>query len=196
MKAAIYVLAGLLSITACAPVTPRLEALELPPKRSVHIGFSLMPPNETGWLVAPYRPQLLVLGKRAGHPDENTVLRAFTVVLPEFSSRDEFMGFAKTAIGEYDPLRFSLLSQEAAPATVKGQPCATVKRIEEDRGAVKVTNRTDAMLIEAHALVCPHPNKKVAVVVAYSHRYYPGHADPASAQKAASVYETLEFRDF
>jgi hypothetical protein len=52
------------------------------------------------------------------------------------------------------------------------------------------------MLIEAYSLVCPHPQKNIAIVVAYSHRYYSGQADPESAKKAATIFEAVEFRDF
>jgi tetratricopeptide (TPR) repeat protein len=49
------------------------------------------------------------------------------------------------------------------------------------------------MIVESYALVCPHPQATVAVVVAYSHRYNPGNADPESSKKAAKLFDTLEF---
>jgi hypothetical protein len=184
-------------LAACVPVGQQQpNELEVPPQRSVHTGFSLLPLNEKGWLIGAQQPQGLVLGKRGSDPDESMILRAFTVVLPDFNSRDEFMGFAKTAIGEFDPIRFKKINQESKTVNVKGQSCVSIKSMEEDLGATKRTSRTDPMLIEAYSLVCPHPQKKIAIVVAYSHRYYSGHSDPESAKKAATIFETVEFRDF
>src|SRR5215470_8451627 len=90
--------------TACTPVKQQQsKELPLPPQRSMHTGFSLVPLNEKGWLIGEQVPQHLLLGKHGSDPDESYILRAFTVVLPDFKSRDEFVGFAKTAIAENDP---------------------------------------------------------------------------------------------
>lgn len=197
MKHYVWAALSLVVLAACAPVRPEQpKELAVPPQRSVHTGFSLLPLNEKGWLIGMQQPQGLILGKHGSDPDESTVLRAFTVVLPDFNSRDEFVGFAKTAIGEFDPTRFKQATQESKTVTVKGQSCVSVKSMEEDLGAKKRTSRTDPMLIEAYSLVCPHPQKKIAVVVAYSHRYYSGHFDPESAKKAETIFETVEFQDF
>jgi hypothetical protein len=183
-------------LVSCAPVRPIINDLPTPPQRSVHNGFSLLPLDETGWKIGAQQPNMLVLGKQGGNPDESFIIRAFTVVLPEFKSRDEFMGFAKTAIGEFDPVRFKRLSDEAKSKTVKGQSCGRTKSMMEDHGAVKRTNRPDFMVIEAYSVVCPHPQKRIAVVIAYSHRYYPGNADLQSEKKADKIFETVEFINF
>jgi len=197
MKRQVWVALSLVVLAACTPVRQQQpKELAIPPQRSVHTGFSLLPLNESGWLIGVQQPQGLVLGKRGSDPDENIILRAFIVVLPDFNSRDEFMGFAKTAIGEFDPTRFKKITQEPKTVHVKGQSCVSIKNMEEDLAAKKLTSRTDPMLIEAYSLVCPHPKKKIAIVVAYSHRYYSGHADPESAKKAATIFETVEFIDF
>jgi hypothetical protein len=198
MKHQVWVVLSLVVVlAACAPVRQQKpKELELPPQRSVHTGFSLLPLDEKGWLIGAQQPQILILGKLGSDPDESFVLRAFTVVLPDFNSSDEFMGFAKTAIGETDPTRFKKITQESKTVIVNGQSCVSVKSMEEDLGANKRTSRTDPMLIEAYSLVCPHPQKNIAIVVAYSHRYYSGQADPESAKKAATIFEAVEFRDF
>jgi len=191
---AVLIIAALLA--SCAPVRPTIKELPTPPQRSVHNGFSLLPLDETGWKIGAQQPNTLVLGKQGTNPDESFIIRAFTVVLPEFKSRDEFMGFAKTAIGEFDPTRFKRLSDETKTVNIKGQSCGRTKSTMEDHGAVKRTNRPDFMLIEAYSLVCPHPQKKIAVVVAYSHRYYSGNADAQSENKVVKIFETVEFVNF
>jgi hypothetical protein len=183
-------------LASCAPVRPTIKELPTPPQRSVHNGFSLLPLDETGWKIGVQQPNTLVLGKQSGNPDESFIIRAFTVVLPDFKSRDEFMGFAKTAIGESDPVRFKRLSDETRTVTVKSQSCGRTKSTMEDHGAVKRTKHSDFMVIEAYSLVCPHPQKKIAVVIAYSHRYYSGNADPQSEKKADRIFETVEFVNF
>ena len=190
------ILASLLLFVSCAPIRPALKELPVPPQRSEHKGFSLVPLNEAGWLIGFQQSSVLMLGKRGTDPDENFAIRAFTVLLPDFKSHDEFMGFARTAIHENDPIRFKPLLEEAKTVTVRGQSCGRTKTLTEDHGAVKRTKRSDFMLLEAHSLVCPHPQKKMAVIVAYSHRYYPGNADSETARKADRIFETVEFADF
>lgn len=194
-----YTGAILVSVTllaSCASVGPTFKELPTPPQRSIHNGFSLLPLDETGWKIVAQQPNRLVLGKQGDDSDASFIVRAFTVVLPEFKSRDEFMGFAKTAIGEFDPVRFKRLSDETKTVTVKDQSCGQTKSTMEDHGAVKRTNRPDFMIIEAYSLVCQHPQRKIAIVVAYSHRYYSGKADSQSEEKANKIFETVEFVNF
>ena len=171
-------------VTACAS----FQELSLPPQRSFHTGYSFVPPDEKGWFIVDKRPDLAYLGKR-GSAGESYVIRVGTEPLGDFKSSEEFLKYAKTVLG-VDPVREKLLTDTTESGTVKGQPCVRRRITVEDHGR---TPGPDFLIVESYALVCPHPQTTVAVVVAYSHRYNPGSADPESSKKAARLFDTLEF---
>ena len=178
---------------SCAPVRPTMEEVPLPPQRISQKGYSLVPLDETGWLIGYRDSEKLVLGKRANDPDENFVIRAFAEVLPPLKSEEELMGFAKSVLIMEGAARHKVLSQETKRVTMKGQSCVRTDTVMEDHGAVKRSSRTDYMILEAHSLLCKHPNKSTGILVAYSHRYYPGDQDPESTKKAQKIFDSIEF---
>jgi hypothetical protein len=182
-------------LASCAPARPQFTEVSVPPVREQHQGFSLMPLDESGWLILAKRPEGIVLGKQVG-PDENHIIRAFTQVIPPFKSQDEFIGYAKTALSMEDPARHKLLSHSDKTIKFKGQPCVRTYDMMEDHKAVKRSDRSDFMILEASSLVCEHPHKGVAVIVAYSYRYYPGHDDKGLANKAQKIFDSIEFIGF
>jgi hypothetical protein len=182
-------------LASCAPTRPQFTEVSVPPTREAHHGFSLVPLNESGWLILAKRPEGIVLGKQVG-PDENHIIRAFTQVIPPFKSQDEFIGYAKTALSMEDPARHKLLSNNAKAIKYKGQSCVRTHDKMEDHKAVKRSDRTDSMHLEAISLVCEHPQKGVAVIVAYTYRYYPEHEDKEIGTKAQKIFDSIEFTGF
>ncbi len=180
---------------ACASVRPTMEEVPLPPQRISQKGYSLVPLDEAGWLIGYRDAEKLVLGKRASDPDENMIIRAFAEVLPPLKSEEEFVGFAKSVLIMEGAARHKVLSQEAKRVTMKGQSCVRTDTVMEDHGAVKRSSRTDSMILEAHSLLCKHPNKSTGILVAYSHRYYPEHKDPDAVKKAQKIFDSVEFSD-
>src|SRR5687768_12009903 len=84
-----------LAITACAPMQPKLQELQLPPERIVQKGYSLVPINEAGWLVAGRNQYQLSLIKTGANPDESFAIQAVPFRLPEFKSTEEFVRLIK-----------------------------------------------------------------------------------------------------
>ena len=197
MKLKTWLLLSLIILlTACAPTMKQPKELSIPSQRSIHKGFSILPPNEKGWLVLTQEPLGIALAKRGNDSDESIAITAHAVYLPEFKSREEFIGIAKALSRDSDPTRFNEITQETKTIVVDGQSCESIKLLEKDNDAQRVTNRKDPMILKAYSLVCPHPQMKLAIVVAYSHRCYPGHADPEMARKAEEIFKTVEFQNF
>ncbi len=182
-------------LASCAPMRPQWTEVTIPPVRVEHRGFSLVPLNENGWLILAKRPEGIVLGKQIS-PDENHIIRGFTQVIPPFKSQDEFIGYAKTALSMEDPARHKLLLNDAKTTKFKGQSCVRTHDVMEDHRALKRSDRSDFMILEAFSLVCEHPRKGTAVIVAYSYRYYSGHEDKESTMKAQKIFDSVEFTDF
>lgn len=186
-----------LAITACAPKQPKLPELQVQPERIVQKGYSLVPLNEKGWIVAGRNQYQLALVKAGVNPDESIAIQAMTFKLSEFKSTEEFVrlikeGQAKNA----DPQRFAIKEHEVVAYPKKGSNCAKSHLVTEDNAAVKRSGKSGSMILEALTLSCAHPkNENVVVEITYSHRYYPGQGDAAFIEKATSVIDSAEFSD-
>lgn len=189
--AAILIAATLIS--SCATTRPAMQEVPLPPQRIAENGYSLVPLDEAGWLILHRDSETLVLGKRGSDPDENIIIRAFAKVLPPLKSDEEFVGFAKSVLIMEGATRHKVLSQQTKLVKVKSQSCVRSDTVMEDHGAVKRSSRTDLMILEAFSLLCKHPNGSTGIVVAYSHRFYQGHKDAESSNKAKKIFDSLEF---
>ena len=73
-------LCAALAVASCAAVQPRFpekfQEVQIPPERISQKGFSLVPLNETGWVITGRSASQLALGKLGKTPEENVVIRA------------------------------------------------------------------------------------------------------------------------
>jgi hypothetical protein len=181
--------------TACTPVRQTLKEIPLPPQRLFQSGYSLVPLEEPGGVVAYRNPERLLLEKQAKDPDENMVIRAFAQLLPPLDSEEEFKEFAKSVLIMEDATQHAIVTQVTRPLTIKGQSCVRTDTVMEDQGTAKRSSRTDYMIIDAFCVLCKHPNNRTGVLVAYSHRHYPENKDPGAAEKAQKLFDSIEFSD-
>ncbi len=179
--------------SSCATTRPTMQEVTLPPQRIAQNGYSLVPLDEAGWLIAYRNSEQLILGKRGSDPDENIIIRAFAKVLPPLKSDEEFVGFAKSVLIMEGATRHKVLSQQTDLVKIKSQSCARTDTVMEDHNAVKRSSRTDPMILEAFSLLCKHPNGSTGILVAYSHRFYQGHGDAESSKKAQKIFDSVEF---
>ena len=170
-----------------------MQEVPLSPQRIILSGYSLVPLDEKGWVIGQRSHETLVLGKRGKDPDENMIIRAFAEVLPPLKSDEEFIGFAKSVLVMEGAARHKVLSQQTKLVKIKSQPCVRTDTVMEDHNAVKRSSRTDPMILEAYSLTCKHPNGSTGILVAYSHRFYPGQKDPEAGVKAQKIFDSLEF---
>jgi hypothetical protein len=186
-----------LAVMGCTPLRPAMKEVPIPPHIVLKNGYSLVPLDEPGWLIAYEDSEKLVLGRRAAaNPDETFVIRSFIQVLPPLKSDEEFIGFSKSVLVMVGAKRNKILSQDTMPLTIKGQSCVRNDTVLEDHAAVKRTSRSENMVIESYALLCKHPNNGVGILLEYSHRCYPENRDPDSAKKAKELFDSIGFYDF
>jgi len=179
--------------SSCITTRPAMQEVTLPPQRIAQNGYSLVPLDETGWLLGYRDSEQLILGKRGSDPDENIVVRAFAKVIPPLKSDEEFLGFAKSVLIMEGATRHKVLSQQTKLVKVKSQSCARVDTVMEDHDAVKRSSKTDSMILEAFSLLCKHPNGSTGILIAYSHRFYQGNRDAESSKKAQRIFDSVEF---
>ena len=94
-------LCAALAVASCAAVQPRFpekfQEVQIPPERISQKGFSLVPLNETGWVITGRSASQLALGKLGKTPEENVVIRAILFKLPPFKTNEEFVRLIKEA---------------------------------------------------------------------------------------------------
>jgi hypothetical protein len=158
-------------------------------------GYSLVPPNEKGWIVAGRDQYRLALAQRGEGEDETYAIQTTLVQLPTFTSSDGLTRFVKEGeTKKTDPQRFKVMVHDIVLQQQKGVDCARSHFVVEDTAAAKRTTKTGSMILEALSLTCPHPkDAAVGVHVTYSHRYYPEQKDSAFKEKALHLFDSMEF---
>ena len=194
---AVIIACCFMAIAACAPLQPRLQELQLPPDRIVQKGYSLMPLNEKGWLIAGRNQYQVALAKLGTNQDETFAIQGMPFKLPEFQSKEEFISLIKEGQAkDTDPQRFRIKTHEVVSYPKKGSNCVKSYLVTEDNAAVKRSRTSGSMILEVLTLTCAHPkNTSVGVNVTYSHRYYPKQVSTEFIEKATNVIDSFEFSD-
>jgi len=194
----IFAVSVLSTLLACGP---RFQQLELPPQRSYHSGFSLLPPDEKGWNVISRDGNALNLARHGSSPNETYAISTDVWALPPLASKTDFVDSVRAKERQSEvsasPSRFKLLKHDVAPYPKKGDYCALSHVICEDRAAkVKNSGGLHLLILEIVSLTCRHPsNANVAISVSYSHRHYPYQGDPSVSEKAEKLFESVEFTE-
>lgn len=183
------------TLLGCASSPPQLQELPVPPQKINQPGYSFLPLNEKGWFAGPRNQYQVALVKRGNQTDETFAIQGIASKLPEFVSTDDFVQLVKQGqAADTDPKRFKIVEHMVVADSSKRAQCARSHLVTEDTGAVKRTSTVGPMILEVAALVCAHPgNRILGISIIYSHRYYPGQADPAFMQKADQVINSIEF---
>lgn len=186
---------ALLILTACGGPPLKPGELALPPKRLEQRGFSFLPPNEPGWLVAQRTPQLLSLAKPGVMEGDTSTVQAAYLPLPQFGSAQELTRYVKNTREKEAPSpRFHVMLHEISAQSVGGAQCALSHLLVQDREPSSASRTVAAVLIETLALVCPHPkNPALGIALTYTHRSYPEDQDGAFVDRGIAVLSTLQF---
>ena len=186
-----------LTVAACAATRPMGENVELPPKRLLQDGYSLMPLNEEGWVIGKRNSYLVTLGKYGKNPDQTFAISANLIRLPPFNTTEEFVRLVKEGQSQdTDPKRFTTIKHEVISYPQNGAECTKSHGVLVDHAAAKRSGQPGDMNLEMLTLVCAHPkDKRVGVTVFYTQRSYPGQEDPAFLEKAITILNSVELTD-
>jgi hypothetical protein len=190
-------LCAVLTVAACAATQPTGQNIELPPKRLLQEGFSLIPLNEEGWVINRRTSNLVILGKYGKNPDQTFAVSAGLIKLPPFKTNEEFVRLVKEGQSQdTDPKRFTTIKHEVTSYPKNGAECARSHWVAVDHAAAKRSGQPGDMNFETLTLLCAHPkDKKIGLNVFYSQRSYPGQEDPAFLEKASTVLNSVELTD-
>lgn len=187
-------------VGACAPVgtSPETTALTLPAQRIFQTGYSLIPPNEEGWVISQRDHLLLSLAKRGDRTNEVIIIFGAPFKLKEFQSNEDFVRLVKEGQEkDTDPLRFTVVKNDITSYAGMGTTCTRSHNLLEDHQALTDSGNRVDMIREMLSFTCAHPqDKRIGITVTYSHRYYKGQRDPQLLQRATRVLDSVEFSDF
>jgi len=189
------VAASCLVLAACHTMQPQPREVPYPPQRIFQNFYSFMPPAELGWQILMRSGNQLALARRGSSPDETYAIQGRVFPIPASAAGEDFFELIRKALAEQaaDP-RYNTLKHEVSVEPSKETNCAKSHFVAEDHAAVKQTATPGAMILEVRTLSCAHPKRRDAVVtLVFSHRYYPGQADPKFAEKAAAFLSSMEF---
>jgi len=191
----LFVLATM--VLACAAVHAQPQTLPLPPVRSNHHGFSLVPLNEQGWRVLADRPDQFALKKAGADSGEGYAVQGATTSFPAFASPEAFLAeMVKRGMADSPAGRFKLVAHSAKLAPDKGDMCARMHTVTEDQAPARRSSQTGPMTLEIYAITCAHPgNRAIGVMVGFSQRYYPGHRDPQLETSADKLLASVTLTD-
>jgi hypothetical protein len=184
----------LTALVACAPTQ---KLVKLPPERSYHNGFSLIPLNEEGWYIGESYKDNLNLRKYGTSPDETYVIYTEIFEVPSFNSQSEFVDFVKQHNKNFGGgIRFNTIKEEAEPYSRNGVQCVRSNLMFEDTAAKMQGGGVHTMVLEMDVMTCVHPtDSSCALEVIYSHRNFPDQRDPTMSEKAKIVFDSVEFSD-
>lgn len=174
--------------------------MPLPPQRITLDGYSVLPPDEPGWLRAPTKMPLLVLMKRGETADETFAFDARSIRLKPFKDVGDFQRLARAMNMEKLPAaRFNILKYEVVADKSRSTDCDLAHIVAEDTQAVKrTTSVKGSMRLEILALTCVQPQDKArGFLVSYSRRHYPEFSKPdflglAKASLSAVMVEPVK----
>lgn len=111
----------------------------------------------------------------------------------EIHSIEDFSSLIKQARAmDKLPSRFKLLGNLEEIDSSKPDYCVKFHSRMEYHKAKRASKRTDMMILDDVGFICRSPNnKRVVLNFYYSHRHYPGQADPILSNKRKHFFETV-----
>ena len=184
-----------LLLSSCMGTNTRVAELPLPPQPIKHPAFTLLPPAETGWLVANMSQYNLSLAKKGNAIDESYAIQVMLFQLPTFSNDEEFKNYVIDGFNEdTSSTRFNTISSSNEITNINTLNCVKNRTATEDTQSVKQSSNNESMILEVINYTCKHPTvKNVGANISYSHRYYTGHADAKLDKHSLDLMDDFKF---
>ncbi len=195
MKLITILIFSVLLLSSCIGSNARVQELPLPPQPIKHPAFTLLPPAETGWLVANMNQYNLSLAKRGNASDETYAIQVMLYQLPTFNSDETFKKYVIDGFNkDTDSTRFNIINSKNEIININTLHCVKNRTATEDTQSVKQTSNDKNMILEVVNYTCKHPTiKNVGANISYSHRYYTGHADTKLDSHSVELMNGFKF---
>jgi len=161
-------------------------------------GYSLLPPQEEGWMILNKGNNGISMSRKGENIDETYAVVIELIELPgTITSRgllDTFVELLQKQ--QFASERYEIVELKNIPDPER-KACTKSFWIEKDFGAKRMSGTQDPMLIRAYDLYCVHPhNKAYLAMIGYSHRYYAGNEDLIFTQKAFDFFKNVSLTEF
>ena len=144
----VMMLSIVLVLASCAPMQSRFPEIQTPTERISQKGYSLVPLNEKGWVVAGQNPYQLSLAKRGDNSDETFGIQTTLFKLPLFKNDQDLIRFIKEGqVKNSDPRRFKTTKHEVTVYPGKGTVCGKSHMVSEDHAAAAPSGKTATMVL-------------------------------------------------
>ncbi len=185
---------SLLGLAACAS---NIRNVENTAERFYRKGFSILPPQESGWRVKEYNNDKIAFFKKGEVPKSSYVVVASTVAHShEFKSEKEFeevMGKLRISM-EFRPKRNVLLDKKVSLATDRQYCLKSYSKLKDFGKNGKGNGEDGYLFLENFGLICLHPDDKTRLVnFAVSYRYPAGGEDDDIQEKAEKILAGIHF---
>ena len=139
-------------------------------------GYSIVVPNEQGWVIFEDKDNKITLGKTGLGKGESLLIQGFLVPLPKgLETEEAFLNHISTerARGNNDP-RFKILENNGKLWKEMGSNCLRFHSKSEDYGTSQKSANSSYQILEDEVFVCRHfDNNNLAGFFIYSHRVNP-----------------------
>ena len=166
-------------------------------KRLEQNGYSFLPPDESGWLIAKRSTDQVTLLKAGTMEGQSYLIEAGHIALDKTKSEDELIAFAETTHRETFPRpRFRIREHDASALQISGAQCATSHVVAEDRDPGTGSNVVTAVLIDAVGTVCIHPLRPdLGIAMNVTHRSFPEDRDRGFEARGLRILEAQQFSE-
>lgn len=182
-------------LTACIGINNIKNELPLPPQPINHPVFTLLPPAESGWVLANLSQYNLSLAKRGSADDETYAIQVMLFQLPTFKDDNEFKEFVTIGLNkDTKKTRFKTIKSSSEVITINKLNCIKNIATTEDTQATKQSSISDNMILDVINHTCKHPTvNNAGANISYSHRYYLGNADPELELVSSKLITDFKF---
>lgn len=190
---------SVLMIAGCASVSaPQMVSdSTMPLKRN---GFTLLPPDGKGWMIAPSGPYGAGFGKTIFNPDGSRATLTIQVWAGRFTDRNFDLRSDKglREATEYtvsggDPRRFKVIETKYSPVFQdQNTDCIKYEAVAEEHNNTLAWNQGQSLLMTFNGVVCRHPNSPDYIVTTlFSERRPQGQASLMDEQLRKEAEHSL-----
>lgn len=164
-------------------------------KRLEQDGYSFMPPDESGWLIAKRSPDQVTLLKAGKMEGQSYLIEAGHVPLDKLAGTDGLVVFTEATHSKMFPRpRFRIREHDTSALQIAGTNCAMSHVVTEDRDPGTGSNVVTAVLIDAVGTICIHPTRPgIGIAMIVTHRSFPEDRDRGFEARGLNILQTQQF---
>lgn len=179
---------------ASATAAPSPPTLPQPVARVDLAGFSVQPPDVSGWLVLGRQPTILALARRVSG-DNSIALQAGIYRSKTVASPDDLVSEWKSEESQANNgERYQILAHDVTKLEWQGAVCARSHASVKDLAPHTPSGKSGPMTVYSESLACEHPNNRnILVYITYSLRTNEAEPPATFHAEAEAALQSIAF---